>query len=124
MCIRDRDNAGGAAAPQTKEEAPRKTAAKPDAPEIEEGADVQAGEASEGKENAAPAEQVPVASEDAEDAGKADADAGGELELPDEPEGLPELSAAPEAAYHAQPAAEQKADVYKRQNIWSTAPSL
>ena len=85
------DNAGGAAAPQTKEEAPRKTAAKPDAPEIEKGADVQAGEDSEGKENAAPAEQVPVASEDAEDAGKADADAGGELELPDEPEGLPEL---------------------------------
>lgn len=37
------DNAGGAAAPQTKEEAPRKTAAKPDAPEIEEGADVQPG---------------------------------------------------------------------------------
>ena len=103
------DNAGGAAAPQTKEEAPRKTAAKPNAPEIEEGADVQAGEDSEGKENAAPAEQVPVASEDAEDAGKTDADAGGELELPDEPEGLPELSAAPEAAYHAQPAAEQKA---------------
>ena len=31
------------------------------------------------------------------------------MELPDEPEGLPELSAAPEAAYHAQPAAEQKA---------------
>ena len=47
------DNAGGAAAPQTKEEAPRKTAAKPDTPEIEEGADVQAGEDSEGKENAA-----------------------------------------------------------------------
>ena len=39
------------------------------------------------RENAAPAEQVPVASEDAEDAGKEDADAGGELELPDEPEG-------------------------------------
>lgn len=103
------DNAGGAAAPQTKEEAPRKTAAKPDAPEIEEGADVRAGEDSEGKENAVLAELVPVASEEAGDAGKADADAGGDLELPDEPEGLPELSAAPEAAYHAQPAAEQKA---------------
>ena len=103
------DNAGGAAAPQTKEEAPRKTAAKPDDSEIEGGADVQTGADSEGKEDAAPAEPVPVASEEAEDAGKTDANAGGELELPDEPEGLPELSAAPEAAYHAQPAAEQKA---------------